>query len=127
MSLRRRSVTETGATYKRKWPQSGGQAGAVISSDGLPFTIPTLVRSFIFRYALVSQKALVSWAVHQDTAFLTGRAIRGCLGHGDFVFSSAFAFMRSGEPFNEFGHARNMRCGSRSNVAIFRVYRQSST
>jgi hypothetical protein len=35
------------------------------------------------------QKALVSRVVHQDTAFLTGRAIRGCLGHGDFVFSSA--------------------------------------
>jgi hypothetical protein len=63
---------------------------------------------FVSRYALVSQKALVSRVVHQNTAFLARRAIRGCLGHGYFVFSSALAFVRSGEPFNEFGHARNM-------------------
>ena len=52
--------------------------------------------SFVPQYALVSQKALVAWAVHQDTTFLTGHATRGCFGHGDFVFGSAVAFMRSG-------------------------------
>ena len=77
---------------------------------GDPLIIPTLVGLFVSRYALVSQKALVSRVVHLDTAFLAGRAIRGCLGHGDFVFSSASAFMRAGEPFSEFCHARKMRC-----------------
>ena len=33
MSLRPLSVTERGRPYKRKWPQSGEQVGAVISSD----------------------------------------------------------------------------------------------
>ena len=40
--------------------------------------------------------------VHHDTAFLTGHASWGFFGH-------ALAFMRSGEPFYEFGHVRNMR------------------
>ena len=64
--------------------------------------------SFVPRYALVSQKALVGLAVHQGTAFLTGHAIGGCFDYGDFVFGSAVAFMRSGEPFYEFGHARQL-------------------
>jgi hypothetical protein len=68
--------------------------------------------SFVPRNALVSQKALVGSAVHQGTAFPTGHAIGGCFDHGDFVFRSAVAFMRSGEPFYEFGHARNMRSES---------------
>jgi hypothetical protein len=45
--------------------------------------------AFVSRYALVSQKALVRRVVHHDTAFLTGRAIRGSFSHGYFVFSSA--------------------------------------
>jgi hypothetical protein len=65
--------------------------------------------SFVSRHALVSQKALVGSAVHQGAAFLTGHAISGRFDHGDFVFGSAVAFMRSGEPFYEFGHVRNMR------------------
>jgi hypothetical protein len=65
--------------------------------------------SFLLRYALVSQEALVGSAVHQGTAFLTAHAVSGRFDHGDFVFSSAVACMRSGEPFYEFGHARNMR------------------
>jgi hypothetical protein len=75
-----------------------------------PFTIPTLTTLFVSRYALVSQKTLLSRVVHQDTAVLTGRAIRGCLGYSDFVFSPAFAFMGSGEPFDKFCHATNMLC-----------------
>jgi hypothetical protein len=65
--------------------------------------------SFVPRYALVSQKAFVGLAIHQGTAFLTDRVISGRFDHGDFVLRSAVAFMRSGEPFYEFGHARNMR------------------
>jgi hypothetical protein len=68
--------------------------------------------SFVPRYALVTQKTLLGWAIHQDTAFLTHRVIGGCFGHGDVVFRSAVAFMRSGEPFHEFGHAGNMRSES---------------
>src|SRR5258705_9921083 len=76
--------------------------------------------SFVPRYALVRQTAFVGAAIHQDTAFLTGHAIRGCFDHGDFVFCSAVAFMRSGEPFYEFGHARNMRL-SRSRSTPLRL------
>ena len=65
--------------------------------------------SFVPRHALVSQKALVGSAVHQGAAFLTGHAISGRFDHGDFVFGSTIALMRSGEPFHEFGHVRNMR------------------
>ena len=65
--------------------------------------------SFVPRYAFVSQKALLSRMVHHDPAFLTVHASRGFFGHGDFVFCSALAFMRPGEPFYEFGHVRNMR------------------
>src|SRR5450631_3495909 len=68
--------------------------------------------SFVSRHALVSQKALVGSAVHQGAAFLTGHAISGRFDHGDFVFGSAVAFMRSGEPLYEFGHVRNMRSES---------------
>ena len=52
--------------------------------------------SFVSRHALVSQKALVGSAVHQGAAFLTGHASSGRFDHGDFVFGSAIAFMRSG-------------------------------
>jgi hypothetical protein len=65
--------------------------------------------SFVPGHALVGQKALVGWAVHHGAAFFTGHANRRRFGHGDFVFRSAVAFMRSGEPFHEFGHAANMR------------------
>jgi hypothetical protein len=64
--------------------------------------------SFVPRYALVNQTAIIGWAVHQDTAFLTGHVPRGRFLHGNFVFGSAAACMRSGVPLYEFGHARNM-------------------
>jgi hypothetical protein len=83
--------------------------------------------SFAFRHACVGKKAPVGPTVHQNAALLTGYATGGYSGHGDFVFCSAVAFMRSCEPFYKFGHARNMRCGLWANVAIFRVYCQSST
>jgi hypothetical protein len=70
------------------------------------------VSSFVPRNALVGQKALVGSAVHQGTAFVTAHAVSGCFDHCDFVFRSAVAFVRSGEPFYEFGHARNMRSES---------------
>ena len=66
-------------------------------------------RSFLPRHAFVSQEALVGSAVHQGTALLTAHVISGRFDHGDFVFGSAVACMRSGQPFYEFGHARNMR------------------
>jgi hypothetical protein len=65
-------------------------------------------RSFVPRFALVNQTAIVGWAVHQDTAFLTGHVPRGRFRHGNFVFGPAAACMRSDVPFYEFGHARNM-------------------
>jgi hypothetical protein len=68
--------------------------------------------SFVPRHALVSQKALVASAVYHGAAFLTGHVISGCFDHGDFVFRSAVACMRSGEPLYEFGHVRNMRSES---------------
>ena len=64
--------------------------------------------SFVPRFAPVNQTAIVGWAVHQDTAFLTGHVPRGRFRHGNFVFGPAAACMRSGVPFYEFGHARNM-------------------
>jgi hypothetical protein len=82
--------------------------------------------SFDPGYARVSKKAPVRWAVHQSAALLTGHATSGHFGHGDSVSGPATAFMRSCEPFHKFGHARNTRCVW-SNVAIFRVYCQSST
>jgi hypothetical protein len=63
----------------------------------------------VIRHALVGQMALVSRVIHQDTAFLTEGAKRRRLRDGYFVFCPAFAFMRSGEPFDKFGHAWNMR------------------
>src|ERR1700693_3625711 len=86
--------------------------------------------SFVPRQGLVSQKAPVGWPVHQGAALLTNHVIRGCPGHGDFIFGTAAACMCSGEPFYEFSHARNMRCRwpvFGSNLAIFRVRCQSST
>jgi hypothetical protein len=65
-------------------------------------------RSFVSQYPLESQTASVGSAIHQDTAFLTAHAIRDRFGHGNFVFGSAVASMRSSEPLYEFGHARNM-------------------
>jgi hypothetical protein len=60
-------------------------------------------------YALISEKAFVGSTVHQGAAFLTGHIIRGCLCDRDFVFRSAIACMRSGQPFYEFCHPGNMR------------------
>jgi hypothetical protein len=60
--------------------------------------------SFLPRYALISQKAFDSRPVHQGTAFLAGHAVNGSFRHGDFIFGSAGTFMRSGQPFHEFGH-----------------------
>jgi hypothetical protein len=71
-----------------------------------------LDRSFVPRYALVSQTARIGSTVHQDPAFLACYAIRGCFGHGHFVFGPATALMRSGEPFHEFSHAQYMRTES---------------
>jgi hypothetical protein len=68
--------------------------------------------SFVPRHALVSQKALVGSVVHHGAAFLTAHTISECFDHGDFVFRSAVACMRSGEPLYEFGHVRNMRSES---------------
>jgi hypothetical protein len=42
--------------------------------------------------------------VHYSSAFLAAHAIGGSFRHGDFVFGSAGALMRSGQPFHEFGH-----------------------
>ena len=66
-------------------------------------------RSFLPRHAFVSQEALVGSAVHQGTAFLTAHVISGRFDHGHLVFGAAVACVRSGQPFYEFGHARNMR------------------
>jgi hypothetical protein len=46
-------------------------------------------------YAFVSQNALVGLAVHQGTTFLTDHSISECCGHGDLIFRSAVALMRS--------------------------------
>jgi hypothetical protein len=67
------------------------------------------VGSFAPRYALINQTAIVGWAINQDTAFLTGHVARAGFRHGNFVFGSAAACVRSGVPFYEFCHARNMR------------------
>jgi hypothetical protein len=94
------------------------------------FPTSRLGPSFVPRQALANKKALVGWSIHQGTAFLTAHVIRGSFDHGNFIFGSAVAFMRSCEPFYKFGHAQNMRCGRTafgSNVAIFRVRCQSST
>jgi hypothetical protein len=76
--------------------------------------------SFVPRYALVSQTALVGRPIHQGTAFFTGYVIRGGFGHGDFVFGAAVAFMRAGKPLYEFGHAWDMRL-SRSRSTPLRL------
>jgi hypothetical protein len=65
--------------------------------------------SFVARYALVNQKAFVSWAVHQGSAFFTSYVSRERFRHGNFVFGFAAASVRSGLPFDKFGHAWNMR------------------
>jgi hypothetical protein len=102
-----------------------------MNQDGFKaFRTSRLGPSFIPRQALVNQKALVGWSIHQGTAFPTGYVIRGSFDHGNLIFGSAVAFMRSCEPLYKFGHARNIRCGRTvfgSNVAIFRVRCQSST
>jgi hypothetical protein len=59
-------------------------------------------------YALISQKALAGRAVHESPAFLAAHAVGGSFRHCDFVFSSAGTFVRSGQPFHEFGHERNI-------------------
>ena len=42
--------------------------------------------------------------VHYSSAFLAAHAVGGSFRHADFVFGSAGALMRSGQPFHEFGH-----------------------
>jgi hypothetical protein len=102
-----------------------------MSHDGfIAFPTSRWPRRFIPRQALVNQKALVGWSIHQGAAFPTGHVMRGSFDHGNLVFGSTAAFMRSCEPLYKFGHARNIRCGRTvfgSNVAIFRVRCQSST
>ena len=92
---------------KHPEPEKGFPLIALASWLGYPWGV--CGGSFVPRHALVSQKALVGLAIHQGTAFLTDRVIGGRFDHGDFVLRSAVACMRSGEPFYEFGHARNMR------------------
>jgi hypothetical protein len=77
-------------------------------SPGSRVFFPPLGGSFLPRYALISQKALVSRVVHHGTAFLAVYAVSGSFRHGDFVFGSAGACMRSGQPFHEFRHERNI-------------------
>jgi hypothetical protein len=89
--------------------RSGREQGRNFDGGGL--FQASLVRrvqggSFLSRYALVGQKALVSRVVHHGTAFLAAHAVGGSFCHGDFVFGTASAFMRSGQPLHEFGHER---------------------
>jgi hypothetical protein len=92
--------SKTGVFHRRKANRLGELVGILRGGWG---------GSFVPRHALVSQKALVGLAIHHGTAFLTDRVFSGRFGHGDVVFRSAVAFMSSGEPFYEFGHARTMR------------------
>jgi hypothetical protein len=79
-------------------------------------------RLFVTWQALVRQEALVGWSVHQGAAFLAGYVTCGSYNHGDCIFGSAIAFMRSCEPFYKLDHARYMRDGRTVSGSFERGY-----
>lgn len=86
---------------KTSWLTSGRTGDSPGSSELLG------VGSFVPRYALVSEETIVGPPIHQDAAFSTDNLIqlgRERLRHGYLVFGSAGTFVRSCEPFHEFGH-----------------------